>query len=315
MEENLLSRGFKLVPRYVWKLPYRLWTLYCLLIYLAAYKPRYDPRLGRWLDAGQIVTTWGALAARLDRTKRQVQTDMRNLLKMNAPVEVEGGCRHVVITLRDYRVYQETGAYGSRKGRHDVSEVSPKGRHDVSINTTEHRTNNETGRHDVSEVLPKGRHDVLSSTTGVQDARAREGRQEKEASSTDDALSPEALIEETFRARIATVDRWTRSDAKRVKALLEGDEETPAIGADVICAAICLATIRSYSRANGEKEHGESLREYYKRKPSRRIGSIAYVETALEEAKELLDSGSLEEFTSYCHYCRVSMETMEASDG
>ncbi len=231
---------------------------------------------------------------------------------MGAPIEVEGGNRNIVVTLTGYETYQRTSAYRSGKSSRSLSEVSPKSARSRSVTPTEQRSKDETARRSVAEVSPKSARSLLSSTTGVQD---KQEVQEKEASSTtDDALLPEALIEETFRARIATVDRWSRSDAKRVKALLEGDEETPAIGADVICAAICLATIRSYNRANGEKESGESLRDYYKRKPSQLIGSIAYVETALAEAKELLDSGSLEEFTSYCDYCRKSMKTMEASD-
>ena len=137
VEKDLLSRGFNLTPRYLFKLPYRLWTLYVTLIYMATYKPRYDPRLSIHLDAGEVITTWAALAARLDRTESQVKTDMLKLRAMNAPLSVRNGCRCIVVTLSNYKACQDMSSYND-------SMKPLSSRHDASSNTTVQQYNNTT---------------------------------------------------------------------------------------------------------------------------------------------------------------------------
>jgi len=137
VEKDLLSRGFNVTPRYLFKLPFRLWTLYVTLIYMATYKPRYDPRLAQRLNAGEVITTWAALAVRLDRTESQVKTDMLKLLAMNAPLSVRNGCRCIVVTLSNYRACQDISRY-------NLAVVPPLSRHDPASNTTVQQYSNIT---------------------------------------------------------------------------------------------------------------------------------------------------------------------------
>ena len=137
VEQDILSRGFNITPRYLFKLSYRLWTLYITLIYMATYKPRYDPKLSLHLEAGEVITTWAALAARLDRTESQVKTDMLKLLAMNAPLSVRNGCRCIVVTLSNYRACQDMSRYNPA--------MTPlSSRHDPASNTTVQQYSNTT---------------------------------------------------------------------------------------------------------------------------------------------------------------------------
>lgn len=270
VEQDILSRGFNITPRYLFKLSYRLWTLYITLIYMATYKPRYDPKLSLHLDAGEVITTWAALAARLDRTESQVKTDMKKLVSMNAPLSFHNACRCIVVTLSNYKACQDISCYNG-------ATLSLSSRHDAASNTTVQQYNN---------------------TTALK---------EEAASTETDAAAP--LVEKTFRDRIGTVDRWTPADAKRVKTLLES-----GLGADLLCAAIYLAVGRAYTRACREKKEGEPLRAYFRRCPGQVIGSFAYVETVIAEAKAAQALGSIGEIEGFWEYSKDSVERMEAGE-
>ncbi len=266
VEKDLLSRGFNVTPRYLFKLPFRLWTLYVTLIYMATYKPRYDPRLAQHLDAGEVITTWAALAARLDRTESQVKTDMLKLRAMNAPLSIRNGCRCIVVTLSNYKACQDMSRY-------NPAMIPLLSRHNPASNTTALQYNN---------------------TTAL-----------KEASSTADA----PLVEKTFRDRIATTDRWTPADAKRVRALLKS-----GLGADLLCAATYMAVGRAYNRACRKMRKEDTLRDYFRRNPGQVIGSFAYVETVIAEAKAAQALGSIGELKGFWEYSKDSVERMEAGD-
>lgn len=271
MNEDFFSLGYKIIPRYAFKLPFRLWTLYALLIYLATYKPRFDPRLRIDLEAGEIVTTWGALARRLDRTESQVKTDMRKLRAGSASISYRTAHRSVIVTLRDYRAYQ------------DLSRYSP------------------------AEISPNSRRNAASKTKRVQEYKST--GVEEEAASTEANDDDAPLVEKTFRDRIGTVDRWTPADAKRVRALLEDGAE-----ADLLCAAIYLAVGRAYTRACREKKEGEPLKAYFRRCPGQVIGSFAYMETVIAEAKAAQALGSIGKLEGFWEYTQDSVERMEAGE-
>jgi len=129
---ELKSRGYLAIPRYIWKLPLRQRQLYFELYYLAAYKPMTDRYTGERLEMGQFDCARRFLAARLNTSIPMVRDDL-NRLKVLGLITVskrsQSGRKGVSITVCDY------GAYGKTDLK-EVSKRSQRGLKEVPNNST-----------------------------------------------------------------------------------------------------------------------------------------------------------------------------------
>ena len=108
---ELKSRGYLAIPRYIWKLPLRIRQLYFELYYLAAYKPMIDRHTGERLEAGQIRCTRSFLAARLNTTVSKIHHDLDRLQELNlAKLTHDSRSTHagLILTISQYGAYNET---------------------------------------------------------------------------------------------------------------------------------------------------------------------------------------------------------------
>ena len=108
---ELKSRGYLAIPRYVWKLPLRIRQLYFELYYLAAYKPMKDRQTGEQLEAGQFRCTRSFLASRLDTTVSKIHHDLIRLQELSlAKLTHDARSTHagLILTISQYGACGET---------------------------------------------------------------------------------------------------------------------------------------------------------------------------------------------------------------
>lgn len=140
-----MSKGYLRVPRYIWKIAGKdareLKALYIELLYLAAYKDMPDRRTGTPLRAGQIFTSLGFLAVRINaNSKGRISSLLNKLGSLGMQISHKPTTRGILITIENWKNIQ---------GKHFPNTSRTL---DRSINTTEQKTSTENRT--LAERLP-----------------------------------------------------------------------------------------------------------------------------------------------------------------
>jgi len=109
-----------------WKLPLTARQLLFELVYLVYYKPSFDRRTGEPMEAGTYRCTASFLANRLNRSVKQIRTDLKRL-ELAGIIGHGGGTEGArrghggkILTITNYRAYQGfrngEGTEGARRG-------------------------------------------------------------------------------------------------------------------------------------------------------------------------------------------------------